>query len=98
MRKIFCMLYFSLCRPNRNGGNRTFAIAILGTVLFGWYSPVFAANPSLLTPDAKPGSNWPVYGGENAEDHYSPLAQINRKNVDKLRVAWTVDTGERDGM
>ncbi len=39
--------------------------------------------------------DWPVYGGQKADDHYSPLTQINRSNVDKLKVAWTFDTGER---
>lgn len=41
---------------------------------------------------------WPVYGGQAAGDHYSPLKQINRGNVAKLRVAWTFDTGERGGL
>lgn len=40
--------------------------------------------------------DWPVYGGQKADDHYSPLTQINRGNVSKLRVAWTYDTGEKD--
>ena len=26
--------------------------------------------------------------------HYSPLTQINRNNVTKLKVQWTYDTGE----
>lgn len=41
---------------------------------------------------------WPVYGGQAAQDHYSPLTQINRKNVKKLQVAWTFDTGEKGGF
>lgn len=39
--------------------------------------------------------DWPVYGGQAAGDHYSPL---NRNNVSKLRVAWKYDTGERGGL
>ena len=31
--------------------------------------------------------DWPIYGGQKADDHYSPLAQINRSNVGKLAVA-----------
>jgi quinoprotein glucose dehydrogenase len=42
--------------------------------------------------------DWPVYGGQPAGDHYSPLKQINRGNVAKLRVAWKFDTGERGGL
>jgi glucose dehydrogenase len=42
-----------------------------------------------------PIRDWPVYGGQKANDHYSPLAQINRNNVSKLAVAWTYDTREK---
>ena len=36
-----------------------------------------------------PAQDWLVYGGQKADDHYSPLTQINRGNVGKLKVAWT---------
>ena len=39
-------------------------------------------------------NDWPVYGGQKADDHYSALTQINRKNVSKLKIAWSFDTGE----
>jgi len=42
--------------------------------------------------------DWPVYGGETANDHYSPLKQIDRGNVGKLQVAWTFDTHEKGGL
>lgn len=42
--------------------------------------------------------DWSAYNGDPAGDHYSPLAQINRKNVSQLRVAWTFDTGEAGGL
>jgi len=50
---------------------------------------------SSIQPEMK---QWPVYGGQPAQDHYSPLAQINRTNVQHLQVAWTFDTGEKGGM
>lgn len=40
-------------------------------------------------------ADWSIYGGQKADDHYSPLTQINRSNVSRLRVAWTYDTGEK---
>jgi len=43
-------------------------------------------------------TDWPVYGGQLAGDHYSPLTQINRSNVSALKVAWTFDTGEGGGL
>jgi quinoprotein glucose dehydrogenase len=42
--------------------------------------------------------DWPVYGGAPENTHYSSLAQINRKNVKDLRVAWSFDTGEQGGL
>jgi glucose dehydrogenase len=43
-------------------------------------------------------TGWPVYGGNSAGDRYSPLSQINRSNVRKLKLAWTYDTGEAGGL
>jgi len=43
-------------------------------------------------------ADWPVYGGQPANDHYSKLAQINKKNVKLLKTAWTYDTGEPGGL
>jgi len=40
------------------------------------------------------GENWPVYGGNNAGNRYSPLDQINVNNVSHLKVAWEYHTGE----
>ena len=42
--------------------------------------------------------SWPAYNGNKNGDHYSPLRQINRANVDRLRVIWTFDTGEKGGI
>lgn len=41
---------------------------------------------------------WPAYGGGRSGDHYSRLAQINRANVNRLKVAWTFDTGEKGNL
>ncbi|MDE3198830.1 MAG: PQQ-binding-like beta-propeller repeat protein, partial [Acidobacteriota bacterium] len=62
--------------------------------------PVLAAlaaavyfTPGHATPADQ--SDWPAYGGGPSDARYSPLTQIGRKNVSKLRVAWRYDT--RDG-
>jgi quinoprotein glucose dehydrogenase len=39
-----------------------------------------------------PAGDWRVTGGEPGNTRYSPLDQINRANVAKLRVAWTYRT------
>ncbi|HJZ96769.1 MAG TPA: PQQ-binding-like beta-propeller repeat protein, partial [Candidatus Solibacter sp.] len=41
--------------------------------------------------------DWPAYGGGPAGIRYSPLRQINRSNVARLRVAWQFDTHETPG-
>jgi quinoprotein glucose dehydrogenase len=39
-------------------------------------------------------AGWSFYGGDPGGTRYSELAQINRGNVARLRVAWTYRTGE----
>ncbi len=41
---------------------------------------------------------WPAYGGGPEADHYSILKQIDRGNVQQLKVAWSFDTGEKGGL
>ncbi|HEX4784849.1 MAG TPA: pyrroloquinoline quinone-dependent dehydrogenase [Candidatus Sulfotelmatobacter sp.] len=48
--------------------------------------------------DGTQNHDWPIYGGTPDNNHYSPLAQINRKNVKRLRVAWRFDTRESGGL
>jgi len=42
--------------------------------------------------------DWSVYGGALENQHYSPLVQINKSNVQQLQVAWTFDTEETGGL
>ena len=48
--------------------------------------------------DKNADRDWPIYGGTPENDHFSPLKQINRKNVKHLQVAWTFDTEEAGGL
>ena len=56
--------------------------------------PAQGADPIHPLTD-KTSLDWPVYGGQVTGNHYSALSQINRTNVEKLRLAWTFDTGEK---
>ena len=38
--------------------------------------------------------DWPVYLGDKENSHYSPLKQINTRNVHRLEVAWTYHSGD----
>ena len=44
--------------------------------------------------DNKGDSEWPAYGRDPGGQRYSPLASINRQNVQSLKVAWTFRTGD----
>ena len=38
--------------------------------------------------------DWPAYGHDLGGMRYSPLTQINRENVSRLKVAWVFHTGD----
>jgi quinoprotein glucose dehydrogenase len=56
------------------------AALILGTAALGAQTP--------------PRGDWPAYGGGSGGTHYSPLAEITRDNVARLRRAWVYRTGD----
>lgn len=43
------------------------------------------------------GKDYPAYGGNHANNRYSPLTQINAKNVKDLKVAWTYNANNTIG-
>ncbi|HEY6125025.1 MAG TPA: PQQ-binding-like beta-propeller repeat protein [Steroidobacteraceae bacterium] len=49
-----------------------------------------AANQSPLSPDFD-ARNWASIGRTAGETHYSPLTEINRETVGRLKLAWTLD-------
>jgi len=50
------------------------------------------------TAERQPSQDWPIYGGNSQNTHYSPLKQINKSNIKGLEVAWSYDTGETGGL
>jgi quinoprotein glucose dehydrogenase len=63
-----------------------------------WLVIVVVTSLSAAGGNKKSDHDWPLYGGTSDNNHYSALRQINRKNVRKLRVAWSFDTGEEGGL
>jgi quinoprotein glucose dehydrogenase len=51
-----------------------------------------------LRGDSVSRGEWPSYGNDAGGTRYSPLTQIDRQNVERLRVAWTYRTGETVGV
>ena len=73
----------------------------LGFAAFVAMSIAFGAatvRPQMGKPASGADRGWSFYGGQPAQDHYSNLTQIDRKNVKKLKVAWTFDTGETGSL
>jgi glucose dehydrogenase len=61
--------------------------------------PIGGKDPATAkVADKRYALDWPVYGGTAENNHYSPLKQINRTNVQRLGVAWTFDTDEPGGL
>ena len=52
---------------------------------------LLVASPA--RPKKQHSFDWQRHGGDAAGNQYSPLAQINTKNVRKLNVAWTYHSG-----
>lgn len=48
---------------------------------------------TIATVTASAGQSWTAYGGDAGGTRYSPLRQIARTNVTKLRIAWSYRTG-----
>jgi quinoprotein glucose dehydrogenase len=53
---------------------------------------VFAA--ARISAQSASDAAWPYYGHDAGGMRYSPLTQINRENVSKLKVAWVFHTGD----
>ena len=59
---------------------------------------LFAGCLPALRGDSISRGDWPSYGNDAGGTRYSPLTQIDRENVGRLRVAWTYRTGETVGV
>ena len=55
-------------------------------------------NDARIEADAATGTNWLVNGRTNDSKHFSPLAQINDKNVANLGLAWYLDYDGKMGI
>lgn len=78
--------------------------AVIGTLVIGTLLASMLCGVCAGQGAAGPGStgrgstDWPVYNGSPEGDHYSQLKQIDRANVQRLKVAWSFDTGETGGI
>lgn len=59
---------------------------------YGYWINLLACGCSLLLSSANAQTDWPSFGGDPGAMRYSPLNQINTKNVTQLKLAWKFDT------
>ncbi|MBO0724081.1 MAG: pyrroloquinoline quinone-dependent dehydrogenase [Blastocatellia bacterium] len=84
-------------RQDRQRKNRSWApgiLIVIALVALGSWETF--THSSVAAGGAKQESDWPAYGRDPGGSRYSPLAQINRENVNSLKVAWTYRTGAAD--
>src|SRR4029077_15773196 len=77
---------------------RAVCLSLLQLALLVPFTSTAQENAPPNSSSSQISQDWPRYGGNAENNHYSPLEQINRSNVAKLQVAWTFDTGEEGGL
>lgn len=53
-----------------------------------------SVDPVATSAEPEQGEAWQYYGRTPRGTRFAPATQINRENVDKLKVAWTFQTGD----
>src|SRR5262249_61375786 len=88
-------------RPRMGGCSAARGLSASGARTSGWEHPcllvlicVLAFGWNAFAQISHENHDWPVYGGSWENQHYSPLAQINKSNVKQLQVAWSYDKQE----
>lgn len=73
--------------------NIAWAVAVI-SISFGVSATSWARNWR----QAAAETDWPTYGNDSGGSRYSAAAQINRNNVNDLKVAWTYRTGANEAQ
>jgi quinohemoprotein ethanol dehydrogenase len=71
-------------------------VVTVGLILLGHDSWAAGLSDRLL--DGSAGNDWPAYGRTFGEQHYSPLASVNSRNVPQLGLAWFYDLGRGNSI
>jgi quinohemoprotein ethanol dehydrogenase len=68
-----------------------FAISLLIAAVVGGAASAANEGSERRLRDGGSGADWAAYGATYGEQHYSPLAQIDDDNVERLGLAWFID-------
>ena len=103
---VVALVYPLLARSaGREAGRSAYGVAgVLAVVVVIAAGNMFVAHPSVAPTGKGPGltpvdpahaqKDWAHYGNTEGGSRFAALDQINRGNVDKLKVAWTYHTGD----
>src|SRR3984893_1170299 len=85
-----------MTRTRTDGMSQTVSSAARSAALAGLMLLVGGATAAAQTPAAgsEDPNNWPQYHRTSNAWRYSPLDQINKANVAKLKVAWIAQGGD----
>ncbi|MCG8907259.1 glucose/quinate/shikimate family membrane-bound PQQ-dependent dehydrogenase [Pseudomonas sp. DP-17] len=103
---VVALVYPLLARSaGRSAGRGAYGIAgVLAVLVAIAAGNMFVAHPSVAPTGKGPGltpvdpahaqQDWAHYGNTEGGSRFAALDQINRSNVDQLKVAWTYHTGD----
>lgn len=102
---LFMLLIIPTAPKGRMRDQSLLAVGALSVLAFGalgasvpatftWGQAMIPAQVRANAPPAEQASDWRSYGRDSGGSRYAPVDQINRENVDELKVAWTFRTGE----
>lgn len=103
---VVALVYPLLARSaGREAGRSAYGVAgVLAVLVAIAAGNMFVAHPSVAPTGKGPGltpvdpahaqKDWAHYGNTEGGSRFAALDQINRGNVDKLKVAWTYHTGD----
>ena len=75
------------------------ALVVVGASSGATSSAKITAPPAFTAAQlAKPGEDWIDFGGNSMNQHYSSMSQINKSNVNTLKVAWQTHLPEAAGV
>ena len=72
----------------------THGLIVAAAALASWT----CASVVTAAPAGNSNSEWPLFGNNNEQQFYSPMTQINDKNVKQLGLAWSADIPATDGL
>lgn len=102
---LFVLLVTPTGRKDRLRGQGSTAVGLLSVICiavlgftvpatYRWGQADTPIQPLANAPAAVSASDWRYYGRDPGGARYAPIDQVNRENVDDLKVAWTFRTGE----